>query len=85
MTRPEYERGGPDNVREIASHQTTILHHHESNRAAPVSGVPTRTIRRRIADGSITGYRFGPRNIRLDADEVERILLGNRIGLEADQ
>jgi hypothetical protein len=29
--------------------------------------------------------RFGPRNIRLDADEVERILLGNRMGPEADQ
>lgn len=31
----------------------------------------TRTIRRRLADGSLKGYRFGPRLIRLDLVEVE--------------
>jgi excisionase family DNA binding protein len=35
--------------------------------------VSTKTIRRRIADGSITGYRFGPRVIRVDLDEVESL------------
>jgi excisionase family DNA binding protein len=42
-------------------------------RAALTAGVSTRTIRRRIADGSITGYRFGPRVIRVDLDEVESL------------
>jgi excisionase family DNA binding protein len=43
------------------------------DRAASHAGVSTRTIRRRIADGSITGYRFGPRVIRVDLDEVESL------------
>jgi excisionase family DNA binding protein len=28
------------------------------------------TIRRRIADGSLTGYRFGPRTLRVSRAEV---------------
>ena len=43
------------------------------DRAALNAGVSTRTIRRRIADGSISGYRFGPRVIRVDLDEVESL------------
>jgi excisionase family DNA binding protein len=39
-------------------------------------GVNTRTIRRRIADGTITGYRMaGGRLLRVDADEVDEKLL----------
>lgn len=37
-------------------------------------GVSTKTVRRRIADGSLTGYRVGPHLIRLDAAEVEGLL-----------
>jgi hypothetical protein len=70
--RPEY-RGGADDAREAASHQTTSSHHHDSNRAAPIAGVSTKTIRRRIAHGSISGYRFGPRVIRVDLNEVESL------------
>lgn len=33
-----------------------------------------RTIRRRIADGTLTGYRFGPTLIRLDPAEVDALL-----------
>jgi len=33
----------------------------------------TKTIRRRIADGSLTGYRFG-RKILVDLDEVDELL-----------
>lgn len=29
------------------------------------------TLRRRIADGTITGYRFGPRKLMVDLDELE--------------
>jgi len=42
--------------------------------AAIEHGVHTATIRRRIADGTITAYRFGPRLIRLDLDEVSTSL-----------
>jgi excisionase family DNA binding protein len=34
----------------------------------------TRTIRRRVADGSLTGYRFGPRLIRVSVAEVDALL-----------
>ena len=37
--------------------------------------VSVRTIRRRIADGSITAYRSGPHLIRLDPAEVDAALL----------
>lgn len=42
--------------------------------AAARLGVSPRTIRRRIADGQLTAYRFGPRLIRLDAVEVDAVL-----------
>jgi excisionase family DNA binding protein len=38
--------------------------------AAKAFSVSTRTIRRRIADGTVTGYRLGPRLIRVDMDEL---------------
>lgn len=44
------------------------------NQAARLVDVSPRTIRRRIADGSLTGYRFGPMVIRVDLDEVESLL-----------
>lgn len=42
--------------------------------AAARARVSTRTIRRRIADGDLTAYRFGPHLIRLDPTEVDRLL-----------
>ena len=42
--------------------------------AAEHCSVNPRTIRRRIADGSLTGYRFGPRIIRVDLDELDALL-----------
>lgn len=33
-----------------------------------------RTIRRRIASGELTGYRFGKRLIRIDAAELDTLL-----------
>jgi excisionase family DNA binding protein len=32
-----------------------------------------RTLRRYVAEGRLTGYRIGPRALRLDADEVEAL------------
>ena len=43
--------------------------------AAEMLGVNRVTVRRRIADGTLTGYRVGPRYIRVDQAEVERKLL----------
>ncbi|UQB74694.1 helix-turn-helix domain-containing protein [Rhodococcus ruber] len=42
--------------------------------AADEYGVCTKTIRRYIAAGRITGYRFGPRMIRVDLDEIDALL-----------
>ena len=42
--------------------------------AAEIAGVSTKTIRRYIATGRITGYRVGPRMIRVNIDELQDIL-----------
>lgn len=42
--------------------------------AAERAGVTTRTIRRWIAQGKLTGYRAGNRMIRLDAKELDRMM-----------
>jgi excisionase family DNA binding protein len=45
------------------------------NGAAAYCGLHPRTIRRRIADGTLTGHRAGPRVIRVDLNEVDERLL----------
>jgi len=42
--------------------------------AAKTLGCSTKTVRRYIADGRLTGYRMGPRLIRLDMAEVAALL-----------
>ena len=42
--------------------------------AAQYAAVSTKTIRRRISDGSLTGYRFGARVIRVDLNEIDELL-----------
>jgi len=42
--------------------------------AAERLGVCTRTLRRYIAIGRLTGYRLGDTLIRLDSDEVDSLL-----------
>nr|WP_237211713.1 helix-turn-helix domain-containing protein [Rhodococcus ruber] len=42
--------------------------------AAEELGVCGRTIRNRISDGTITGYRLGPRLLRVDLDELDALL-----------
>lgn len=44
------------------------------NQAAEYAAVSTKTIRRRIADGTLTGYRMGSRIIRVDLDELDSLL-----------
>jgi excisionase family DNA binding protein len=42
--------------------------------AAEYASCSTKTIRRRIATGELTGYRFGPRMIRVDLNELDAML-----------
>lgn len=42
--------------------------------AAEEYGVHHQTIRRYISAGRITGYRFGPRMLRVDLDELDALL-----------
>lgn len=42
--------------------------------AAQLYPISRDTVRRRIADGTITGYRFGPRKLLVDLDELEAAL-----------
>ena len=42
--------------------------------AAEYADCSTKTVRRRIADGSLTGYRFGPKIIRVDLNELDACL-----------
>lgn len=41
--------------------------------AAARLNVSSKTIRRRIADGTLTAYRLPPRIVRVDMAEVERL------------
>lgn len=41
--------------------------------AAEYAGISTRTIRRYIVDGRITGYRIGPKLIKVDLGELDKI------------
>jgi excisionase family DNA binding protein len=41
--------------------------------AATHADVSTRTLRRYIAHGRLTGYRVGPRLLKVDLDEVDRL------------
>ena len=49
--------------------------------AADWYGVSERTLRRRIADGSLPAYRVGPRSIRVAAEDVAA--LATRITTDA--
>lgn len=42
--------------------------------AAQYANCHPRTLRRRVADGSLTAYRMGPRLIRVDLNELDALL-----------
>jgi excisionase family DNA binding protein len=44
------------------------------NDAAEYAGVSTKTIRRYVSAGRLTGYRFGPRLIKINLAEVDVLL-----------
>ncbi len=44
------------------------------NAAAEYADVSAKTIRRRISDGTIKGYKLGSRTIRVDLNELDAIM-----------
>lgn len=52
----------------IPRRYATIAH------AADYTGFAEKTIRRRITDGSLTGYRFGKRSIRIDLNQLDELM-----------
>lgn len=50
------------------------------NDAAAYAHVNPRTIRRRIADGSLPAYRVGLKLIRVDLDDVDQLLTPIPVG-----
>lgn len=44
------------------------------NDAAAYAALHPRTIRRRIADGTLVAYRLGPRALRIDLNELDAAL-----------
>ena len=44
------------------------------DQAAEYAACSSKTIRRRISDGSLTGYRMGKRLIRVDLNELDDLL-----------
>lgn len=43
--------------------------------AAEYAQVSVKTLRRRIIDGTVTGYRAGPKILLVDLDEIDRKLI----------
>jgi excisionase family DNA binding protein len=69
--RPPQPADPPANrvTRRLAAHKSITI-----DEAARRLDVCSRTVRRYVADGRLTGYRLGPYLIRLDADEVDALL-----------
>lgn len=42
--------------------------------AAAYAGLSVKTIRRYVIDGRITGYRIGPKLIKIDLDEIDSLI-----------
>lgn len=61
MTQREAQRREQQRLRSVAV-------------AADYADVTTRTVRRWIANGLLPGYRVGPRLIKVDLDDLDRII-----------
>lgn len=57
-----------------------IRHFVSIEQAAEYTGLSSKTIRRRISDGTITGYRAGPKVVRVDLNEVDGMLTPIPVG-----
>ena len=54
--------------------QASRRHYESVGEAAARVGVSTKTVRRWIASGQLPGYRIGPRLLRINPDDVDRML-----------
>jgi len=54
--------------------QPTRRHYESVSEAAARVGVSTKTVRRWIASGQPAGYRVGPRILRVDPNDVDKML-----------
>ncbi len=54
----------------VLAHPATKPRYATTELAAEYAGCSPKTIRRRVADGTITGYRFG-RLLRVDLNEID--------------
>ena len=54
--------------------QTSRRQYESVGDAAARVGLSTKTVRRWIASGQLPGYRMGPRLLRVDPDDVDRML-----------
>jgi len=54
--------------------QTSRRQYESVGDAAARVGVSTKTVRRWIASGQLAGYRMGSRLLRVDPDDVDRML-----------
>ena len=70
-------------MRRTALPRSTALptrHFVSIEQAAEYTGLSTKTIRRRISDGTLTGYRAGPKLMRVDLNEVDAMLVPIPVG-----
>ena len=49
--------------------------------ASNYTGLSVKTLRRRISDGTLTGYRAGPKLVRVDLNEVDAMLTPIPVGV----
>jgi excisionase family DNA binding protein len=54
--------------------QASRRHYESVGEAAARIGVSPKTVRRWIASGHLNGYRMGPRLLRVDPDDVDKML-----------
>jgi excisionase family DNA binding protein len=73
-----------ESVTALRTPSPTIRRLESIDGAAEYAGVHPRTIRRRIAEGQLTGYRMGPRLIRVDLNELDPSLRPIRTGSDRD-
>ena len=58
----------------MTTNQTLKQEYESLTGAAARTGMSVRTLRRRIADGSLPAYRTGPRMIRVQSSDVDRLM-----------
>ena len=58
----------------MTTNQTLTQDWESLTRAAARTGMSVKTLRRRVADGSLPAYRTGPRMIRVRSSDIDRLM-----------